>query len=251
MSSGTVRYHAVSQGLHLEKIKLPLGTPEVEEISIKTANYDRSVEVNITFGDEFNVDAINHIDNIVDILLDRISVECNKPIGEAVRGMWIPAPKDGETPMPLEERIGASCKMEIIVSPSEVELESLKEKLLNYNQLEGLYLSQYRFSIRQEDTVAKFMFLYNLLLSINGDKQKKVDEFIRVCNPEVPQTKSPLRKGDKVIMETVYTRLRNEVAHIRADVVPELTAKEIEANVGEFQRIVNKAVLEQQDVGCS
>lgn len=248
MSSGTIRYHAASKGLHLEEIKIPIGIYDtiLEEISIKTVKDDRSIEVSITFGDDFNEGKLSNTDkitNVVNMLLDRISVELNKPIGEPAHGMWIPACKDGEVLIPLEERIGMLCNMEVITSPSKKEMEELKEKLINFNQLESFYFSQYRFSIRQDDAVAKFMFLYNLLLSISGDQQKKLDEFIRACNPEVSQTKSPLSKGDKVIMETVYTRLRNEVAHIRADVVPESTIKEIKANVGEFQRIVNKAVL--------
>lgn len=47
--------------------------------------------------------------------------------------------------------------------------------------------SAYRFASNQADPISRFMFLYNILLELNGDNQKQVDDFIRSEVPGVPQ----------------------------------------------------------------
>lgn len=74
------------------------------------------------------------------------------------------------------------------------------------------WVSIYASAIRQEDPVAKFMFLYNIILSISGDKQKELDRRILSVAPDTNRTRSP---KDPKIFETVFTRLRNEVGHSR------------------------------------
>lgn len=61
--------------------------------------------------------------------------------------------------------------------------------------------------------VEEFVHLYNLLLMLCGDDQGKVDAFIRGAEPTVPQTQHPLKAHG--VMETIYSRLRNELAHPR------------------------------------
>ena len=55
---------------------------------------------------------------------------------------------------------------------------------------EPLY-SAYRFAGNQKDHVARFMFLYNILLQLKGDKQQQVDDFIRSELPSVPESPRP------------------------------------------------------------
>ncbi len=61
--------------------------------------------------------------------------------------------------------------------------------------------------------VEEFVHLYNLILLLCGDDQGKVDAFIRGAEPTVPQTQHPLKAHG--VMETIYSRLRNELAHPR------------------------------------
>jgi hypothetical protein len=56
--------------------------------------------------------------------------------------------------------------------------------------------SAYRFAGNQSDPVARFMFLYNILLQLNNDHQGQVDAFIRRKAPDVSQSLSPKGKID-------------------------------------------------------
>jgi hypothetical protein len=97
----------------------------------------------------------------------------------------------------------------------------------------------YRFAVSQSDAVARFMFLYNILLQLGGDNQGGVDNLVRQEEPNVRQR---LRKRKPRVMETIYTRLRNEVGHVRAEATPRQTRTEIEHNVAALQAIVKVAI---------
>jgi hypothetical protein len=132
-----------------------------------------------------------------------------------------------------------------------MDIIELKEKLQSGDQERNFLFSSYRFAIRQEDSIAKFMFLYNLLLVIAGDDQKKADELITKYEPEVTKTESPRKKRNgEAIIETIYTRLRNEIAHRHETSCPESTSDEVKSLVGQFGFIINQAVLDFSEKIC-
>jgi hypothetical protein len=71
--------------------------------------------------------------------------------------------------------------------------------------------------------VEEFMHLYHILLMLYNDSQPEVDRFIESQEPGVPKTLSS-HTGK---METVYTKLRNELGHKRARVNLENTKREM------------------------
>jgi len=73
--------------------------------------------------------------------------------------------------------------------------------------------------------VEEFVHLYNVLLMLFNDRQVDVDSFIVAEEPAVPQSQHPQKSPGK--METVYTRIRNELAHPRAGVVIDQTKAEM------------------------
>ena len=87
--------------------------------------------------------------------------------------------------------------------------------------------------------VEEFMHLYNLLLMICNDDQRKVDAFVRKTEPGAPQTRSP--RNPKV-METVYTRLRNELAHPRKGVDLHDTKAEMANRLGGLVSLTKQAI---------
>src|SRR5207248_10226612 len=78
------------------------------------------------------------------------------------------------------------------------------------------HFSLFRSALLSPSPVEAFMHLYNLLLMLYHDSQADVDAFIVGQDPAVPQTQHPMKKAG--VMETVYTRLRNEFAHTRPGV---------------------------------
>lgn len=97
-------------------------------------------------------------------------------------------------------------------------------------------------AMRQSDPVLRYMILYNLLLTCNDDKQKKVDCALRKIEPDILMTDKPAPLKGK---ETRYTRLRNEIAHKREGVDINTTVKEISEVVTTFASLVKRIITDE------
>ncbi len=97
----------------------------------------------------------------------------------------------------------------------------------------------FRLARQSMSPVEEFTILYGTLLMLLGDKQANVDAFIRREEPAVPQTPDP---RDPTNMETVYTRLRNELAHRRPGVDLHNTLAEMMAHVGGLRTLTKRAI---------
>jgi hypothetical protein len=73
-----------------------------------------------------------------------------------------------------------------------------------------------------------------------NDNQKDVDAFIISENPALPQSQHPLKKPG--LTETVYTRLRNELAHKRAGVDLDNTKSEMGSRLGGLIALTKRAI---------
>jgi hypothetical protein len=92
--------------------------------------------------------------------------------------------------------------------------------------------------------VEEFMHLYNALLMLCNkglarELQENVDKFILVKEPAVQQTPHPLFRG---VMETVYTRLRNEFGHARAGVNLDDTKAQMTKHLGGLIALTKRAI---------
>src|SRR5690606_26186500 len=96
----------------------------------------------------------------------------------------------------------------------------------------------FRSAMLSTSPVEQYMHLYNLLLMLYSDSQADVDAFIVIEEPAVSQTPHPIKKNAN---ETLYTRLRNEFAHVRAGVNMAMTKQEMGDQVGGLRALVNKA----------
>jgi len=116
--------------------------------------------------------------------------------------------------------------------------------------------------------VEEFMILYHILLLLHNDVQAKVDAFIVREDSTVPQTPDPRpqrsarnkkwwkrfgaaicsrpfgasRRLNEPRMETVYTRLRNELGHKRAAVDLDRTGAEMAGRVDELKALTKRAI---------
>jgi hypothetical protein len=89
--------------------------------------------------------------------------------------------------------------------------------------------------------VEEFMHLYSILLMLFDDDQAKVDKFILDEDPSVPLTPDP-RPNHQWKMETVYTRLRNELRHKRPGVNLDVTKAEMAKHLGGLIALTRRAV---------
>ncbi|PCJ92955.1 MAG: hypothetical protein COA46_03020 [Porticoccaceae bacterium] len=96
-------------------------------------------------------------------------------------------------------------------------------------------IHQFVIARSEMDNVSRFMFLYNLALQVNSDNQKQLDESILRIDPSCDTSGSPIGNWN----ETVYTRLRNQLAHYRCNTNFENTRKEVRGVVNKFQKVVS------------
>ncbi|MCR9055570.1 MAG: hypothetical protein NXI26_27340 [bacterium] len=119
-------------------------------------------------------------------------------------------------------------------SLSEVDLNTLTAHM-SVSEPSLVYLSQYLFAKSQSNPVSRFTMLYNVGLQLNKDRQEDLDIAIKKYFPNCPTSKSPYTSQE----ETIFTRLRNELAHYRS--VPfAQTQSEIEASIRDFENTITK-----------
>lgn len=94
------------------------------------------------------------------------------------------------------------------------------------------------FAVSVPEPIGRFIALYSLLLTIGNDRQAEVDRLILAVEPSTHQTPSP-NSGQP---ETVYTRLRNELAHARQTATVFSTHEEIQLHLGRFEWIAKSIV---------
>ena len=101
----------------------------------------------------------------------------------------------------------------------------------NYDLLKRL-----NFARSLKDPVSRFLSLYAMLASVAEDQQPAIDRLIRAEEPTVASSQSP-KHGRP---ETIFTRLRNELAHHRDGVSVFATHEEIDLHVGRFEWLVTR-----------
>ena len=114
--------------------------------------------------------------------------------------------------------------------------EANRDALMAPYELEKL--KRLNFACGIPEPIGRFVALYALLLSEARDSQIEVDRLIVEFEPSTQQTISP--KNGK--LETLYTRLRNELAHVRTTANVFSTHNEIELHLSRFQWLV-KSIL--------
>jgi|SRR5271157_243211 len=121
-----------------------------------------------------------------------------------------------------------------------VDAATIKKELEQPTHPGEPYYGLFRSARQSASPVEAYMHIYNLLLMLYNDSQKKVDLFIVNQDPAVPQTQQPKKKAG--VMETIYTRLRNEFAHTRVGVDLATTKEEMVNRLGGLLALVRRAI---------
>ncbi|PSJ16087.1 hypothetical protein [Nitrosomonas supralitoralis] len=106
-------------------------------------------------------------------------------------------------------------------------------------------LKRYNFSREIQEPIGKFISLYSLLSSRCKDSQVETDKLIKSVEPNVAIDISPIKKRQ----ETIFTKLRNELAHNRKDSSVIETHRNIILHLPRFEWIVK--VIVQRDIVVS
>jgi hypothetical protein len=132
------------------------------------------------------------------------------------------------------KRSGSSAKLVGVASAGW--FDTNKAQFLAHYDLDRV--KRLNFACSVPEPIGRFIALYSLLLTIGNDRQSEVDKLILDIEPTTHQTLSP-KSG---LPETLYTRLRNELAHDRKTATVFSTHEEIALHLKRFEWIVKSIV---------
>jgi hypothetical protein len=158
------------------------------------------------------------------VLFGRLTSDCFVPVGE---------PK-GVVGVSVHMHLTATA--EVTLGLSEASLKPELEQLAPRGEAN---FGMFRSALNSTGPVEAYLSLYQVLMILFSDEQKDIDAFIVSQEPGVPQTQHPKKKPG--VMETIYSRLRNELAHKR-NVNVDDTKKEMENRLGGLTAMVRKAI---------
>jgi len=242
-STAYIQYSADVEGIKFDLLKIELVGFQIESLTL-TMTGEKKINLNFVVLNPISLnEACQLTKEVAERVLDIFSYFYNIRIGKLYldddRLESVDENGNKRTTISMRDgiRIGGTISCITLVNKLD---NSLVDLINTSSSNRKLFLSrQFRFSIQNEDPISRYMFLYSLLLQTCNDKQGEVDTFICAQEPTVELFQSP--KSPKT-METVYTKLRNEIAHVRKNVTLEGTAKEIKLRVNNLQSLTRCAI---------
>lgn len=218
-----------------------LKAPDVESLMLTTV--DNKTSLNFIVNTPVSLEqACSYTREIAERVLDVLTWFYNKKFGRlSLENQYLESiDENGNKITTISINAGIGMGVEIIPLTRVEFLDTNLIKVINLScDRKRILCKQFRFAVQSDDAVTRYMFLYNILLQVHNDKQEEVENFIRKQEPAVQDSQSP--RFPK-IRETIYTRLRNEIAHLRSNATLETTSKKIEYKVQDLQYLVKKAI---------
>ena len=246
---GTLTYRAEVKGFIFRSFG-PLAVrttePWVEKVVV-ACPAESPIEVTVTFASAPSADTVRISGKVI----------CRTTLGRLVLryGLCVQEPlvtsenleetKDGVVTKVAAAGLPLACAGKDSQLVPAGDLAALTADLEDLSPHGEMYHDLYRVAMQAEDVVDRYLSLYRLLLilclgSAGKEKQEFVDDFIEDHTSECRTFPRPDKPH---ILETVYTRLRNEVGHARPGVDLAATRQEMDARVYELADIVRTAIM--------
>ncbi|MBP1149845.1 hypothetical protein [Methylocaldum sp. RMAD-M] len=239
MHTGTVSFTAKTSGLEIEEITVESAHPNINFLTCPISE-GGAIVINANLEEVYYEDwPVQEVVQEVQQFVDVLSFEFNRPIHSLRESGYSIKKNDGSGMSQVSSSLVLVWDVvSDTLKPGGNSLEQVKQRFLNFRNSSSL--RTYSSAIQQEDPIARFIFLYNIILTLSGDKQAVVDTNIISIAPETPRTPSPIKPN---MQETVYTRLRNEIAHNRVGADFGATSAEVNQWAPELGRITRQLVL--------
>lgn len=231
-----------------EPFSVSLNDPRITEVRFANLETDDPEENNCTMTLMLGlVTSIEEADQLADSIKDRLFeffsliLGCGVGRTRLIGHNLVPRPGEGGQmhvilPTIRVHAIGHSTPRRL----TNHDIRSLQDAFSRvYTVGGGSLLRIFRYAMNIDDEVSKFLMLY-LILYLLRSNQREVDELIRAIEPTVDQTPNP---RNPILMETCYTRLRNEITH--RDVDHEATRQEILQRIHDLTNIVRAAIRQE------
>lgn len=249
MSVGKITYAIKCDGFELKELEIPLEFDTIPSVTFETID-DGVLKATFKTNKIYNEAKARQIINpIIERLTDRLSFLLNIAVKKPYfAGSALPpdpvVANDGIHRLKVSSVIGLDAIIHAVIKPGSEKRKAIVDFLKRPPVTSDLLISEYALSISRKEHLSKFMLLYNLMLRIVGDEQKLVDDIIKRIYPNVDVVKSKRksRRGIIVVEETIFTKLRNEVAHTRDGVSKQDTINQIKNNLPKFIEIVKEVI---------
>lgn len=245
---GHIEYSFEMHVDHRQSINCQIDGSRIKEIifnkSLPEDQFDYKWRLIIIFSEVSSIEEVDSVGvEIKDSIFNLLSFELKVGIYNIRQTGHGVIPKEGEGSqchmiMPAMTCNGVMKSGGRKLSQTEInELGELlfKSEILNNNPL----VSIFSYAVRAEEPIVQFMLLYLILYELYKD-QKSVDKFIMEVSPNTVQIQSPYNRK----LETVFTKLRNEITH-RVDSSPEETRNGIISNMIGLKDIAHVAIMSQ------
>ena len=252
MIRGTLTYRAAVKGFIFARFapfEVQVSQAGVERVVVG-CSAESPIELTVTFSSVPSEDAARIIGKQVSRdLLSRLAVQYCLCIQEpcAPDASFESVGPGGETIRTAATSATAYTSGKRTVEVDAAEIAVLKADLERPGPAGEVYYDLFRVALQAQDEVDRFMGLYRILLlrfprpKDGKEDQKCVDDFIEQHTPE---KRTHLRPDKPGVSETVYSRLRNEIAHARPGVDLAATRREMEARVHALAEVVRTAILQ-------
>lgn len=216
MNKGVISYQCSCVGIDFKNYKIEINSPPLLGFNITADGNILKIDVEIVDIFEEST-AYDLAYESVCKLLDHICLMFLVKIGE-LHKISISLPQKDESDIRLKinniYHMNSIGHVRLQYTPDTKCLDSLKKQIEDRWSNSIVLIRLFRNSISQEDPVTRYLLLYNVLLFANSDKQPKLDECIVKIDSNVERSLSPINNKP----ETIYTRLRNEIGHVRQGV---------------------------------
>lgn len=244
-----IKYSFDLPGITFKPFSCSIDNPPIKEVIFEKPESESQLNkkcwMTFNFGPvESLEEAEKRSDPLKEELLDILSLELSTKVGKAklIERNLIPRPGDGGIlhiflPRPVLFITGHSEDRKLCTEEITNIQDIFSSKTYSKNTIP---LRLFRDVLLLDDEIARFIMLYSIIdiITSKGSKsnQKEIDKSIMQVEPLTVRTKSPYTG----VLETCYTRLRNEVNHRDKDV--EATISGICSRLYDFQRIVQEIV---------
>lgn len=251
-----VEYSFNIQDVTFESFTIPLSGSRVTEVQFAQMERDDRQENNCTMmlmlGPVASIDEADRLADVMkDQLLDMFSLIIGCRVGRTQRIGHNLVPRPGEggeshgiLPAMTSHASGHSEPSYLTSN----DIDNLRDAFLRGASLQQTSLLRiFRHALNIYDNVARFLLLYLILdvITARGGRsnQRDIDAIIRSIHPGIDQSPDPRNPN---VMETCYTRLRNEMNH--RDVDHDATRLEISQRIHDFTNIARTAIRQEYNI---
>ncbi|WP_160148060.1 hypothetical protein [Rubripirellula obstinata] len=227
--------------IEFDVVNLPGRAGEVSGMNLR-ADSANGISVSVSVSNvSSEEDGVAIALNEVETILDELAFERRMAIG---RPRLSSQAFEDESRSPATQSISSGVTLHLSCNATTLtraSAQTIEKQIMNSAPAASIHKQMFRSAIRSNGSVERFMHFYNLLMMLHGDHQGRVDAFIRQHETDVSESQSPHHKAG--VMETVYTRLRNEISHHRQGVDLEETKRSMSDHVGRLLEHVRDAIV--------